>query len=112
MDLKVQHTISTFILFVCSEIQLQYYGKFTNAKLTRNSKCLQTQYKYGLCTLILMPFTKVAVSLYTKPGKHKLHMSASSLIMQADCSKIFNKWAFQFKESILVQFNAKKFCSI
>ena len=30
------------------------------------------------CTLILIPFTKEAASLYAKPGKHKLHLSAES----------------------------------
>ena len=31
------------------------------------------------CTLILMPFIKDVASLHAKPGKHKLHLSASSL---------------------------------
>ena len=30
------------------------------------------------CTLILMPFTKETASLYAKPAKHKLHLSAQS----------------------------------
>ena len=30
------------------------------------------------CTLILMPFTKETASLYAKPGKPKLHLSAQS----------------------------------
>ena len=31
------------------------------------------------CTLILIPFTLVAASLHKKLGKHKLHITASSL---------------------------------
>ena len=31
------------------------------------------------CTLILMSFIKEAASLHAKPGKHKLHLSTSSL---------------------------------
>ena len=56
------------------EIQLQY----SNAMFTRNSN---TSTKTMVeCKLLLMPFTKEAASLYAKPEKPKLHLSARSSI--------------------------------
>ena len=63
-------------LHVTVRLQLINYFKRTNAMFTRNSN---TSTKTMMaCTLILIPFTKEAASLYAKPGKHKLHLSAQS----------------------------------
>ena len=57
-------------------------GKYNfNILVNSQMQCSQFKHKHKSvmeCTLILTPFTKEAASLYAKPAKHKLRLSAQS----------------------------------
>ena len=74
-----QHTISTSILLRAAKYNFNILQILVNSQI-QCSHLIQTQAQKSMmgCKEILMPFTKEAASLYAKPGKPKLHLSAQS----------------------------------